>query len=195
MELQRRTHKISELTQMGYLMAAMTNKVEKATKKLNTEASQDAIKQTKRFISNFDAELTSIEAQDIEEFNLRIRLLSDFEQLSDLYDKLEDDIDDVMEFLVEFSQFFSEAKGVEDFKEMNNRMRNSLNAVKRELGMPIEEEEDDIPEEEVTIRLEKEIIPLQEVIIRFADPELLLTEALNRIRINYLDDTGIDSTN
>jgi hypothetical protein len=153
-EIQRRTHKISELTQKGYLMAAMTNKVEKATQKLNTEASQDAIKQTKRFISNFDAELTSIEAQDIEEFNLRIRLLSDFEQLSDLYDKLEDDIDDVMEFLVEFSQFFSEAQGVEDFKKMDARMRDSLNAVKKSLGMPIEEVEEVIPQEEVTMREE-----------------------------------------
>jgi len=43
-------------------------------------------------------------------------------------------------------------------------------------------------EEELSVRLEKEIIPLQEVIIRFTDPELLLSEALNRIRTNYLDD-------
>lgn len=38
------------------------------------------------------------------------------------------------------------------------------------------------------IRLEKEIIPLQEVIIRIADPVLLLTEAINRIPDNYLED-------
>ncbi len=43
-------------------------------------------------------------------------------------------------------------------------------------------------EKEMTIRLEKEIIPLQEVIIRFADPALLLTEALNRVPVNYLDE-------
>jgi len=152
-ELQRRQMKIADLTQMGYLMAAMTNKVEKATLKLNSEASQDAIKQTKRFINNFDAELTSIEAQDIEEFNLRIRLLSDFEQLSDLYDKLEDDIDDVMEFLVEFSQFFSEANEIEDFRNMAIRMKDSLNQVKAALGMAVDEDEE-IPEEEVAVREE-----------------------------------------
>jgi len=38
------------------------------------------------------------------------------------------------------------------------------------------------------IRLEKEMIPLQEVIIRIADPGLLLTEAINRIPENYLED-------
>jgi len=38
------------------------------------------------------------------------------------------------------------------------------------------------------VKLEKETIPLQEVIIRFADPELLLTEAIDRIPDNYLDD-------
>ncbi|MCK4749216.1 MAG: carboxypeptidase-like regulatory domain-containing protein, partial [Bacteroidales bacterium] len=43
-------------------------------------------------------------------------------------------------------------------------------------------------EDELVIRLEKETIPLQEVIIRFADPAILLTEALARIRVNYLDD-------
>jgi len=43
-------------------------------------------------------------------------------------------------------------------------------------------------EENQVIRLEKEIIPLQEVIIRIADPGLLLTEAINRIPDNYLDD-------
>ena len=43
-------------------------------------------------------------------------------------------------------------------------------------------------DQEMTIRLEKETIPLQEVIIRFADPELLLREAMNRIPSNYLQD-------
>lgn len=43
-------------------------------------------------------------------------------------------------------------------------------------------------EKEMAIRLEKDIIPLQEVIIRFADPALLLTEALNRVPVNYLDE-------
>ena len=43
-------------------------------------------------------------------------------------------------------------------------------------------------EKEIVIRLEKKMIPLQEVIIRFADPALLLAEALNRIPVNYLDD-------
>ncbi|MEN8226563.1 MAG: carboxypeptidase-like regulatory domain-containing protein [Bacteroidota bacterium] len=43
-------------------------------------------------------------------------------------------------------------------------------------------------EEEISILLEREMIPLQEVIIRFADPELLLIEAMSRIPSNYLDD-------
>lgn len=43
-------------------------------------------------------------------------------------------------------------------------------------------------EEEINILLEREMVPLQEVIIRYADPELLLSEALNRIPSNYMDD-------
>ena len=43
-------------------------------------------------------------------------------------------------------------------------------------------------EKEMTIRLEKETIPLQEVIIRYTDPVQLLTEALERISDNYLQD-------
>lgn len=43
-------------------------------------------------------------------------------------------------------------------------------------------------EEEIEIYLERELISLQEVIIRFADPELLVREALDRISDNYLDD-------
>lgn len=42
--------------------------------------------------------------------------------------------------------------------------------------------------EEIVIGLEKEVIPLQEVIIRYSDPVMLLHEALDRIRENYLDD-------
>ncbi len=45
-------------------------------------------------------------------------------------------------------------------------------------------------EGELTIFLERETIPLQEVIIRFADPGILLREALNRIPSNYLDDNS-----
>ena len=43
-------------------------------------------------------------------------------------------------------------------------------------------------EEDLNIRLERETIPLQEVIIRFADPVLLLTEAVSRFRDNYMED-------
>jgi len=43
-------------------------------------------------------------------------------------------------------------------------------------------------EDNQIIRLEKETIPLQEVIIRIADPGLLLSEAINRIPDNYLED-------
>jgi hypothetical protein len=43
-------------------------------------------------------------------------------------------------------------------------------------------------EGELTIRLEKDLIPLQEVIIRYTDPVILLSEALERIRQNYLQD-------
>lgn len=42
--------------------------------------------------------------------------------------------------------------------------------------------------DELTILLDRETIPLQEVIIRFADPEMLLRDALNRIPSNYLND-------
>jgi len=40
----------------------------------------------------------------------------------------------------------------------------------------------------IEVFMDRETIPLQEVIIRFADPEMLLREALNRIPENYLDD-------
>lgn len=43
-------------------------------------------------------------------------------------------------------------------------------------------------EQKVNVLLDKETIPLQEVIIRYADPEMILREALNRISGNYLDD-------
>jgi len=43
-------------------------------------------------------------------------------------------------------------------------------------------------EEELEIRLEKELVPLQEVIIRFVDPVKLLHEAIQRIPENYLDE-------
>jgi hypothetical protein len=43
-------------------------------------------------------------------------------------------------------------------------------------------------DQEITIRLERETIPLQEVIIRYADPVLLLREALKRIPSNYIQD-------
>jgi len=43
-------------------------------------------------------------------------------------------------------------------------------------------------EQKVNILLDKETIPLQEVIIRYADPEMLVHEALKRIPRNYLDD-------
>ena len=48
------------------------------------------------------------------------------------------------------------------------------------VGYPLDESQ--------LIKLEKEMIPLQEVIIRIADPELLLTEAIQRIPDNYLED-------
>jgi len=42
--------------------------------------------------------------------------------------------------------------------------------------------------QEIAVFLDRETIPLQEVIIRFADPEMLLREAMNRIPENYLDE-------
>ena len=42
-------------------------------------------------------------------------------------------------------------------------------------------------EEDIEVRLEKELVPLQEVIIRYVDPVNLLHEAIKRIPGNYLD--------
>lgn len=41
-------------------------------------------------------------------------------------------------------------------------------------------------EEELTIKLERETIPLQEVIIRYADPVMVLNEAIRRMPDNYM---------
>jgi hypothetical protein len=42
--------------------------------------------------------------------------------------------------------------------------------------------------DDILIRIDAKTISLQEVVIRYVDPEALVTEALQRIRENYLDD-------
>ena len=140
--------RLQELTYMGYLVASLRNRLEKADKKLALESSETVMKETERMVSNLQNELNSIMAQDVNEFNLQMRLLMDFEVLSDLNDRLEQPIEKVEEFLTEFSMMFAEAQDNETFKNMNESMGYSLKLVKQSLGMDIEQDTAPLPESE-----------------------------------------------
>jgi hypothetical protein len=133
-------------------MAVMVNRLDKAAEKLNSEATPQMLKTTERFISNIDAEIESIRSQDINEFNLKITILQDFELLCALSEELKEEIPEVTDFISMFSLDFTQAQTLDEFKDVSVRMRTNIILVKKQLGMPI----DDIPvQEEVLPVLEK----------------------------------------
>ena len=139
-------------------MAAQTNKLEKAQTELNNLASVDTIKVAKRFVSNFDAEIESIKSTPMDEFNLKIKLLQDYEKLSTLYDKLEQEEkenDDVMEFLVNFSQYFSEVTDLDGFKGVESRMKTNMDILCSALGISAQESEAQAQDRQARASLEQ----------------------------------------
>jgi hypothetical protein len=156
LEVRRKT--LKDLTSGGYLMAAQTNKLEKAQSELNNQASVDTIKVAKRFVSNFDAEIESIKATPMDEFNLKIKLLQDYEKLSTLYDKMEQEgkeNDDAMEFLVNFSQYFSEVTDLNGFKDLEGRMKTNMDALCTSLGISAQESEAQVQDRQARESLEQ----------------------------------------
>jgi len=154
-ELLDMRERVQELTYLGYIVASMSNRLDKMEKKLNTTATEGVLKETERSISNLKNELDSIMEQEIDEFNLKMRLLMDFEVLGDLCDQLPEPIDKVEDFIMEFSMMFAEAPSTETYMSMNESMGISLRLVKQGLGMEIEEEEGTLPEDDTPIELEQ----------------------------------------
>ena len=157
-DFEGRRHVLKDLTSGGYLMAAQTNKLEKAQTELNNLASVDTIKVAKRFVSNFDAEIESIKSTPMDEFNLKIKLLQDYEKLSTLYDKLEQEEkenDDVMEFLVNFSQYFSEVTDLDGFKGVESRMKTNMDMLCSALGISAQESEAQAQDRQARASLEQ----------------------------------------
>jgi chromosome segregation ATPase len=147
-EVDELRERLQELTYLGYIVASLSNRLDKIEKKLNIESTEGVLRETERMLYNMSNELDSINAQDIDEFNLKMRLLMDFEVLSDLVEKLEEPIDKVEDFIMEFSMMFAEAPDNDTYMAMNESMGISLRLVKQALGMDVEEEEATMPEEE-----------------------------------------------
>ena len=149
-KFEARNAKVKELTQRGYVIAVLLNRLEKTQRKVLEATTVEALRPYERFLSNFDAEVASIESQDINEFNLRIVLLQDFELLGALSEKMTEEIEEVTEFTMTFSDDFATAQTPEDFKAITSKMDSCLRQVKTKLGMPIEE----APVEEPLMELE-----------------------------------------
>jgi hypothetical protein len=147
-DIEEMGERLQELTYMGYLVASMRNRLEKAEKRLDLDTSETVMKETERLISNLKNELDSVMAQDVNEFNLKMRLLMDFEVLSDLNDQLDQPVEQVEEFLMEFSMMFAEAQSNEVYKDMNESMGYSLKLIKQALGMEVDQETTPLPEKE-----------------------------------------------
>lgn len=148
---------LKEMTKAGYLMAPLQNRLEKAQAKLSTESTQDVMKQTERFLDNMDNEIDSIQEKEIDFYNFQMRLLMDFEQLSELSEKLEEPMEQIDDFIMEFSMSYATASVVDDFKVLNEKMIASLQMVKLRLGMDIYDEPELQAEEEVELVKPKRI--------------------------------------